>query len=210
MGIAILKFEKKLAQFISVLFHPLLIPTYVLLLMVQLQLHFVMMLTTQYQVLLLAIVLLSTCILPALIMLILLKLNVIETLQMESRQERVAPLIIMAVFFYGTHYLLRQLSYNNIFNLFMLGATILVLVSLLINYMTKISIHMVAQGGLVGTFIGFALRYHYEMSAMLYLLILVAGITAYARLRLNAHTQTQVYGGFLLGSLSMLLLYAYI
>lgn len=209
MGIAILTFEKKLAQFISVIFHPLLIPTYVLLLMYKLQLHFMMMLAADYNYLLLAIVLLSTCILPALIMLILLKLNVIKTLQMESRQERVAPLIIMAVFFYGTHYFLRQLPYDNIFNLFMLGATMLILISLIINYVTKISIHMVAQGGLVGTFMGLALRYHYEMSAILYLLVFMAGITAYARLRLSAHTQTQIYSGFLLGALTMLLLFTY-
>ncbi len=209
MGLLMSKLEEKLAHTISVLFHPLLIPSYVLILMLQMRVHFIMVLPDDYQYLLIGMVLLTTCVLPALIMLIMLKLKFVNSLQMETQQERVAPLIIMAVFFYATHYLLKQSPYNNIFNLFMLGATILVLVSLLLNYITKISIHMVAIGGMLGTFIGFALIFQYEMKTLLFALIIVAGLTAYARLRLGAHSQTQVYSGFLLGTVSMIMLYLF-
>ncbi len=201
-----LDLEKKIAQFISVVFHPLLIPSYVLLLLFQIRVHFIMILPQDYRYLLLLIVVLSTCVMPALIMFILLKLKYVKSLQMESRQERIAPLVIMAIFFYGTHYLLKQSPYNSIFNLFMLGATMLVLISLLLNYLTKISIHMVAIGGMLGTFIGFSLAFQYPMHTMLYAMIIVAGATAYARLKLGAHAPYQVYGGFLLGSVSMSLL----
>ena len=97
-----------------------------------------------------------------------------------------------------------------IFNIFMLGATLLVILSLLINYITKISIHMVALGGLFGTFIGFDLALRLDLRALLSVIVLVAGITGFSRLRLKAHTNGQIYGGFLLGTIFMFALFLFI
>ena len=38
-----------------------------------------------------------------------------------------------------------------------------------------------------------------DMSVALIAIILLSGIVAYARLKLNAHTPSQVYSGFVLG-----------
>lgn len=122
---------------------------------------------------------------------------------MESRQERTLPLFIVAVFFYGTYYLLKQGPHLALFNIFMLGATLLVIISLLINYRTKISIHMVAIGGMFGTFIGFAIAFSVELTLVIYCILIIAGLVGYARLKLKAHSQTEVYTGFALGSLFM-------
>lgn len=70
--------------------------------------------------------------------------------------------------------------------------------------------HMVGLGGLVAliTFISFYLKVN--LSFYLILVILFTGITGTARLLLKAHTQVEVYTGFVLGFavvLSTMMLY---
>lgn len=126
---------------------------------------------------------------------------------MTSRQERIMPLIIIAAAFYGTYYMLKQTSLTGFMALFMVGATMLVLVSLVINYITKISLHMTAWGGMFGVFLGFAISHNYNLTTILFLILFVIGIVGTARLRLNAHSPAQVYSGFLLGTGIMVALF---
>ena len=202
--------EQRFAKIVSMLFHPLLIPTYAMLMLVNTKTHFTLVLPENFRYLTVLFVFLTSFVLPLLIMLILLKLGKIKSLEMVTRQERILPLFIVAIFFYITYYLLKQGPHFVIFNIFMLGATLLVILSLLINYITKISIHMVALGGLFGTFIGFDLALRLDLRALLSVIVLVAGITGFSRLRLKAHTNGQIYGGFLLGTIFMFALFLFI
>lgn len=199
--------EEKLAKLISILFHPLFIPTYAMLFLINTKTHFVLVLPIENRYMAVGIVFLTSFVLPALFMLILLKVGTIKSLQMESRYERVLPLLLVAIFFYATYYLLKQGPHFALFNIFMLGATLLVIISLLINYLTKISIHMVAQGGLFGAFTGFAISFNQNYTLLICAIAFIAGLTAYARLELKAHTEAQVYSGFGLGVLVMMSLF---
>ena len=202
--------EEKAARIISVLFHPLLMPTYAALLLFHIPSHFNFVLPLNYQYLVPAFVFATTFLISALLMLIYLKMGMIKSLEMNDRKERILPLITMAGIYYLTYYLLKQGSIPTLFNFFMLGATMLVLLSLLVNYLTKISIHMVAMGGIFGTFAGLAISFHYDLRLILFLLALAAGLTGFARLKLNAHNQVQVYTGFGLGVLVMLGLFLFV
>ena len=201
--------EEKFAKIISIVFHPLLIPTYALLVLINTKTHFTLVLPENFRYITVGFVFFSSFVLPALVMLILLKMGKIKSLEMDTRQERVLPLFIVSIFFYLTYYLLKQGSHLALFNIFMLGATLLVIISMLVNYITKISIHMVALGGMFGTFAGFAIAFHVELNLIIYCILLVAGITGFARLRLNAHTPAQVYSGFGLGGIFMLGLFLF-
>ena len=86
----------------------------------------------------------------------------------------------------------------------------LVLISLLVNYLTKISIHMVAMGGIFGTFAGLANGFHYDLWLILFILALASGLTGFARLKLNAHTEAQVYTGFAVGVFVMMGLFLFV
>jgi len=202
--------EEKIARIISIIFHPLLIPSYAMLLLINAQNHYMLLLTAQSRYIALLIVVLTSFIFPLLLILILLKLSVIKSLQMHNRQERVLPLFLTAIFFYGTYYLLKQQPYFALFNFFMLGATLLVIISLLINYLTKISIHMVAQGGIFGALAGYTFTFNQDYTWLLYLITFIAGLTGFARLKLKAHSPTEVYSGFGLGVLVMMGLFLFV
>ena len=196
-----------IAKIISGIFHPLLVPTYALLLLLNLQTHSMLMLPADFKYIIVAFVFTTTFILPSIIIFILLKFGKIQSLQMQSQQERVLPMLIITLAFYGTYFLLKQSAVTGLMALFMVGATMLVLIVLLINYITKISLHMTAWGGLFGTFLGFAISYNYNLIPMLSILLFVISTIATARLKLNAHTPFQVYLGFLTGTGVMVFLF---
>ena len=202
--------EEKTARLISVLFHPLLMPTYAAILLFNIPSHFNFVLPLNYQYLVPAFVFATTFMISALFMLIYLKMGLVKSLEMNDRKERILPLITMAGIYYLTYYLLKQGPVPTLFNFFMLGATLLVLISLLVNYLTKISIHMVAMGGIFGTFAGLAIAFHYDLWFTLFMLALAAGLTGFARLKLKAHTETQVYVGFGLGVAVMIGLFLFV
>ncbi|MCF6342533.1 MAG: hypothetical protein L3J31_07000, partial [Bacteroidales bacterium] len=172
--------EKKAARIISVLFHPLLMPTYAALLLFNIPGHFSLSLSANYPYLFPAFVFTTTFVFSALIILTYLKMGFVKNLEMKNRQERTLPLVTMAGIYYLTYHLLKQGPVPTLFNFFMLGATMLVLLSLLLNYITKISIHMVAMGGLFGTFAGLALGFHNDLRLFIFLLALASGLTGFA------------------------------
>ncbi|MCF6172046.1 MAG: hypothetical protein L3J66_13810 [Bacteroidales bacterium] len=202
--------ERKFAHLISVLFHPLLMPTFAALLLFNIPSHFNLSLSVNYRYLVPVFVFTCTFVFPALVLFIYLKMGFIKSLEMKDRKERALPLITMAGIYYLTYFFLKQGPVPTLFNFFMIGATLLVLVSLLVNYFEKLSIHMVAMGGLFGTFAGLAIAFHYDLRLMLFLLALVAGFTGFARLKLKAHTEAQVYTGFGLGVLVMMGLFLFV
>jgi hypothetical protein len=195
--------SKSIAKVISTVFHPLLVPTYALLMIMNLQTHSILSIPVNFRYIVVGFVFLSTFVLPSIIIFLLLKAGRIKSLEMENRRERVFPILIIALSFYGTYYLLKQTSLAGLITLFMVGSTMLVLIALLINYATKISLHMIAWGGVIGTLFGFAVRFHYNLTYVLFLLIVLTGVIATARLRLNAHSPFQVYLGFLIGAIGM-------
>ena len=195
--------EKKFANTISIVFHPLLLPTYALLLLFTTNYYFVMILPVNYRFLLLGFVFITSFVLPAIMMFLLLHAKMIGSLRMENKNERTLPLLIVAAFFFATFYFLRKSPQASVFNVFMLGSTILILIASLINYFTKISIHMLAHGGMNGAFLGLAITFSQNINYILFSIIFIAGLTAYARLKLNAHSPKQVYLGYLVGFVFM-------
>ncbi len=200
----------KIAKLLSVLFHPLLMPTYAILILFNINSHYLNVLPFDYKLILLGFVFIFTFILPAVSMFFMVKLKLVESIKMHSSKERPIPLIIVSLFFYATYRIFRELPVDTIFTMFMLGATVLVLLSLLINYFHKISLHMMALGGLMATIIGFSFLIHQDIRIYLFLIIFISGITGTARLKLDAHTPSQVYTGFLLGASVMVGLFWFI
>jgi hypothetical protein len=202
--------EKSVARIVSYFFHPLIVPTYAMLILFNISSHYVHVLPFDYKLILLGFVFLFTFLLPSIALFFMVKLKLFDSLEMHSRKDRPAALLIVALFFYATYYIFNQLPVNKIFTVFMLGATLLVLISLLINYFFKISLHMMALGALMATLVGFSFLIHQDIRIYLFLIIFISGITGTARLKLRAHTPSQVYTGFLLGVFVMLGLFWFI
>ena len=60
---------------------------------------------------------------------------------------------------------------------------------------------MVGIGGMVGLFIALSFRFYVDVVWLLAIFLVLSGVVAWARLALNAHRPSQVYAGFLIGSI---------
>ena len=194
---------KRIAQIISVVFHPLLIPSYVFFVLINTYSQYAVMLPHKYTYFILVLVFLTSFVLPLMIILVMLKMKIIDSLEMKTRQERALPLLLTAGFFYLTYHFLKQTPYFALFNFFMLGSALLAIISLLVNYFKKISLHMVSMGGMFGAFVGFSLAIGHNYTTLIAFIALMVGLTGFARLQLNTHTEKEVYSGFVLGFVVM-------
>jgi len=195
--------EKRIAQIISLVFHPLLITTYTFFFMFSFKTIFNLMLTMHGKLIVLGSVFVMSCAFPVLLILLLKHRGMVKTFEMETREERVLPLLMATIFYYSTYYMLHQVKLPAMFQQFVLGSTFLIALVLLINFWWKISIHTVAMGGMIGCMICLSMQFDNDMRLMIACLIMAAGLVSYARLKLEAHTQSQVYFGFFVGLVVM-------
>lgn len=199
--------EKTLARILSLLFHPLLVPTYFLLILFQLPFYSLLGVPVKIKALVLLFVFVLTFVLPVLVAGGMLLLKLIDSMEMQRRRERIFPMIAMAIFFYIAFYSLQQLAVLQPVTIFMLGSTILVLLGLVFNYFYKISQHMIAWGGLTGAVIALGFLLHFAPFFWLFGVILASGLTGFARLKTRAHTPFEIYSGYLLGLVVMAALF---
>jgi hypothetical protein len=198
--------ETKLASAISYVFHPLLIPTYTLVLLLNLNSFLSVSLPFSYKMTLGGIVFLTTVLFPLFLSWMLARLNIISSVFMKTKEERIYPILAISVFYYLTYFLLRGVHVSTIFSYYMLGATLLSIIALIINFYMKISLHMIGIGGFTGLFLGLSLNFGINLNTEIYTGILLAGIIGFARLKANSHQPAEIYSGFLMGAFVMTLL----
>lgn len=201
--------ETKFAKLISFIFHPLLMPTYAFILLFNQEAYFAMIIPTSTRLRLLLMVFIITFVFPLMLVLLLKKLKRIKSLQMYERKERTIPYIVTAWFSFVLYWVLNNTQLSPIYKYFSLGATLLIVFAFLVNLKWKISIHMLAIGGLLGMVLGLTLISVIVNPMYLLCLILIAGLIGFARLKLNAHTQAQIYTGLLSGIALMMILAVY-
>ncbi len=191
--------ENQLARGLSFLFHPLLVPCYCLLLLLNTESIVPMDVPVAYQLTLLGIVFLITFLFPLFLTYLLFRLQMISSFFLPGKEERTYLIAAVAVFYYVTYYLLKGIPIAAIFGYYMLGATIMAILAMIINFYFKISLHMIGLGSLTGLFSGLSFKYGINFYGIILTVIILAGITGFARLKLLAHTPAEIYSGFLLG-----------
>ena len=196
------------ARVTSLVFHPLLIPSLGFWFLFNSNFYF-SILPWNVKKYMLLVVFLSTCVLPAISILIL-SLNPKFDLNMEKNTDRVLSLLISSISYYLGYLLLKRLPVFPIYNILLIGAVLVQIALLPISMKWKISMHSAAIGGLVGGILVLAFRLQENPVFLLSLLILVAGLVATSRLILEKHTQSEVYAGFFTGFLILTLVIAFI
>ncbi|MCA4896973.1 MAG: hypothetical protein ING84_18385 [Cytophagales bacterium] len=203
---------KQVAKFISVVLHPLLLTTY---LVIVLSYYFPSMLKIrkENQMIIIGLVFVFTFVLPAVILVMLRAFGTIQSLTLQSRKERILPFVFISMFYVLFTFLFYfKLPFSANFEKLMMIVSALVVVSLLITFFYKISIHSIAMGGGIGILL--PLNQVTEQMSLLWptaFTILATGLVMSSRLLLDAHTPREVmYGsvvGFVVGFFGMIILF---
>lgn len=201
--------SERFARLCSAVFHPLLIPTLGIFILFQINSHLSFAVNQDARRFIMLVVFINTAIAPVMAVWIMKKTGYVKDFMLSERNERIFPLLVTAVLFFMTYYLLRQLSLPSLVYFFIMSGTLLVMLTLMISFVWKVSIHMVSLGGLTGFLIVASLLLRADIAWLIILAFLASGCTGTARLILKAHSPAQVYAGYLIGMGMMLGLYLY-
>ena len=185
-------------KIITYIFQPLLIPTYGIILLMQLSLF--QLFPTSYRLFAIAGTVLFTCILPSLPILFMMKNRQISDIFISKREERTMPyLFSLLAYIFWVLFLWRTLQFPMEFVFLAIGSIVSVVLMVFINLKWKISAHTAGMGGLIGGIFGVAFVAAINPVWIITAAIIIAGLVAISRILLKAHTLSQVIGGFFLG-----------
>lgn len=191
--------QRLVAKIISIIFHPLFMPVYGIVILLYISGTFLTYLPGMVKRIVFIIIAVNTIILPLSVVPFYISQKVIKSIHMETSRERIIPLTMNSIFFYLAFYLLNKLQVPDLIKMYILASFSVVVVTLLISLKWKISIHMIGIGGLTGAIISISWHLGVDMKGIWMGLILCSGLIGFARLELNIHTPAQVYSGFFTG-----------
>jgi hypothetical protein len=200
--------EKLLARSISIIFHPLLLPTLGLLLLFQTDLYITFLSGTLKQVIIIS-TFISTGAIPALFFLTGKTLrNGVES--WEKMPVQTLTYLISGVSYFAGYYLISKLPVAGFFNAIFLAGTLVLVALALISLRWNISSHMTALGALFGVALSIMLRLGQHDMMLIGLILLAGGFTGYARLVMGKNNPAQVYAGYILGFSILFLIFNFV
>jgi hypothetical protein len=206
-----LRILRMFAHLISVVFHPLFIPTYIFFFLMQVVPYEFAGITPWQLTLRLFSVFWWTAFVPAFAIFLLWRLQFINSILLLTQRERIIPFVLVMLFYWWQYYLSRHFTDQPIvLKFFYLGIFLSTVIGLIINNYMKISLHGMAAGGAVAAVILFS--WYYALPLWVYILsvILLAGLVASARLLISDHSNREVYSGIISGIICQLLAYLFL
>jgi hypothetical protein len=156
-----------------------------------------------------SVVIVFTLLIPLAGVLILLKFNAVNSIEMNDRHERTLPLIISSTSFMVLLFSLKSTGIPPVFLYILYSATFALLAGLLINLFYKISLHTLGWGAIAAAFTGVSFKLGVPLLAFIVVAVLLSGLAGYARLKQNAHNPAQVYLGYVAG-ISVIILISFL
>jgi len=206
---------KSIAYIFSVIFHPLLMVTYMLLILLSVNPHSFGPERAAGGIRIILMTFFSTFFIPLISVLMMKALKLIPSIELKNAEDRIGPFIVTGVFYISTFYLVyRNPNMPVAFKACFLGAVIGLFLAFFINLFSKISLHAVGVGGFLGMVLItvqqselFPFVWNSSILGMvevgifglLTTAILVSGIVGTSRLILDAHEPKDLYGGYLVG-----------
>lgn len=189
---------RNIFRILSIVFQPLLIPFYNLLL---LSLYTDLFTYYKYGIKsFLLPVLLLTFIIPLMFTVVLRSTGYIKDLALSKANDRILPYLVFILSNASLVYIFSQVNVPSWFLIFLSTPGAIAFCGFIVNFVCRISIHMLALGNFIANviFISFTLQ-GVNPYGLLIILFLVTGILAVSRLYLEKNTPTEIYIGFLLG-----------
>jgi len=189
---------KNIYNIISLIFQPLLMPTYAMILLMNMDVFALLPLRWHW----IAIVgtFIFTGVLPALPIWLMMKRGEVNDLFISKREERTMPYLFsfMAYVFWAL-FMWRTLQFPMFIVAMGMGSAISIFIIVFINLKWKISAHTAGVGGLCGAIFGVCYRTAINPVWFIVTILFISALVAFSRLELKAHTPGQVLAGYVVG-----------
>lgn len=192
----------KPAKIISVIFHPLFMPVYGMIIIFSAPTLYGY-LPFEVKKLLFLIVLINNVILPLSLLPFLKYRNIISSWTVENRRERIIPLLITTLLYASTSFIVMKFPIPVFLKSLIFAAFFISLAVTVINFWWKISIHSAGAGALSALVLILSLKMYSSLVWYLIMVIIAGGLILSSRLKLNSHSPQEVWLGFLTGSMGL-------
>ena len=189
---------KKAAPLISYLFHPLLMPSLGLLIILNSG-TYLALLDPAAKRAIMFVMALGTLVFPLMLLPVLQYRNLMmKDGQAATRGERLIPQIIILALYIVTFVYFKRLPLSQVIHAYVLSVTGTFFLLILLNLRFRVSIHAAALGGLTGLIIALIYLYETPLQGLLMLSLLAGGLTGSSRLAQGDHWGA-ILSGFFLG-----------
>lgn len=197
------------AKVISYIFHPALMPTLMMLVFFRLLPASFASSTPTFMRFFLP-VFVCTAFLPIVGTLLTRGVGFIESIHMHNSKDRIIPLIISMTCYFWINHVMDNLHAPLIVHTLTLGAFWGIIAIFMINIFFKISMHTVAAGGVLGLFIVLIIISSVNLILPFFIALVFAGLVGTARMILRAHTNAEIWLGYIVGIMVQLGAYWYL
>lgn len=197
----------KLSRLISWLLHPIFLPTIFTILILNSDFYMNSLLKPEAMRIIMLVVLIFTLAIPSLIFVASRYLGVISSLEMENRQERIFLITVIGI---STWFCWRLLAnyelpayYTNYLLIIFAGSAF----GLIISFFKKFSLHVFGWSIILSVCVWYIFSWQSVGTPIFALAVALTGVVAWSRLKMNAHTPGEVYLGFGLGLVPVVVMF---
>jgi hypothetical protein len=205
------KIVKYIAHLLSYVLHPLFIPTYFFLFLMQvLPFEFVGISEWQLKMRLFSVAWL-TAFFPAFAVFLLWRLKLSDSIFLRTQKERIIPYVITMFFYWWMYYLSRNFTDQPIaLKFFYLGIFVASAIGMTVNNFMKVSLHAMGIAGLTTAVILVSVFYPVNNAVWVLLAILLTALVISARLVVSDHTKKELVVGLFIGVLTQVAAYLWV
>jgi hypothetical protein len=205
------KVVKYIAHLLSYVLHPLFIPTYFFLFLMQvLPFEFVGISEWQLKMRLFSVAWL-TAFFPAFAVFLLWRLKLSDSIFLRTQKERIIPYVITMFFYWWMYYLSRNFTDQPIaLKFFYLGIFVASAIGMTVNNFMKVSLHAMGIAGLTTAVILVSVFYPVNNAVWVLLAVLLTALVISARLVVSDHTKKELVVGLFIGVCTQVAAYLWV
>jgi hypothetical protein len=193
---------EKTAQALTVIFHPVFVPLYGLLIIYSSP-TLLSFIPAEMKRVIFIVVLANNVIIPLSLTAVLYARGAIKSFSARDRNERVVLLTFALLMYTLTALVLLRMQVPNLFRAYFISIAIVTLITLTITAFYRISLHASGIGGLLALVVFMMILYDIRSVWQLITVILAGGLVMSSRLYLDDHSPLEVWLGLLAGTAVM-------
>lgn len=200
------------ANIVSYIFHPVFVPVMVIWFLVYVHPYLFAGFAAQAKnISVFGAAIVSFTFFPLVTVLLLKGLKFIDTIFLRTQKDRIIPFIACMIWYFWIWYVWNNFGKTGDIDMpreavqFALATFISTIIGLMVNIKMKVSLHAISAGIVLTFFIIMAFTQQLNFGAWLAVVFLLTGLVCTARFIVSDHTTQEIYGGLMVGSVSMII-----
>ena len=192
--------SERIARIVSILFHPLLMPSWVWMLYFFPGSVFAMEISIAARLSSFILVFIMTFLAPVILILLLIKLKWVDDVYIQNHRQRVLPLFISALLYGMCHRMFSESQMPIILVRILQASVVTIVFAGGVSVFWKISLHAIAAGALTAAMFFWPGDISYK-GILLLIVFIIGMLICWGRLKTKAHHVFQVIAGYIAGML---------